>query len=413
MRAAITILLAGCFGAGPEPDEATQADIVFALELGPLHADECDLHEHIGNAAFGDEFGYIVTHAYQPGCSDGGGMTGQRIPSRVLKFPKRGGAAMQIGDAGMTQEGGGSRSRIGARGTQVVWAYTTEGQGGFQVGSENGSVSGSAGMPGGNPLAGVVVDDTRTFVATWPGPQGPVVTSPRYPCCGGGGNPPPSSGFFSVTHANPTTSTAMPIAPIWFADQIKEPLVATSSTLFYVQRGTTGPPNGAIMSLLKTGSTATMVAPLGSPDAYPAGLAANETHVAWATTFDMRTFANDDEPPNTCTIEARAHADPATELRLVTSNTFSCLDVALDGNHVYFTIVEHVSSVSSNFVRNIGIGRVDITTKEIETLEIGIAGPEAGPRHVFVEGDALLVVSPFVIARIAKSALDGKREIAL
>ena len=412
MRAAIVMFAAGCFGAGPQPGEATQADVVFALELGPLHEDNCRLHEHIGNVALGDELGYVVTHAYMPGCG-GGGPGGLRMPSRVLKFPKRGGEAVKIGEAGETQDGGGPRPRVGARGTLAVWMFTVDGQPGFQIASENNAISGIGGTMGSNSLAGIAVDDTRTFVATWPGPQGTVVMSPRYPCCGSGGNPPPSSGFFAVTNANPTASTAMPVTPIWFGDQIKEPLVANSSTLFYVQRSTTGQPNGAIMSLPKSGTTASMIAPLGSPDSFPAGLAADDTHVVWGSTHDMRTFSNDDQPPNTCTIQGRAHADAATELRLVASNAFSCLDVALDGNHVYFTVVKHVAGVSDNFVRNIGIGRVDIATKQIETLEIGIEGPEAGPRHVFVDGDGLLLVSPFVIARIKKNALDGKRDIAL
>ena len=66
---------------------------------------------------------------------------------------------------------------------------------------------------------------------------------------------------------------------------------------------------------------------------------------------------------------------------------------------------------SDKVVRNIGIVRVSITTREMESIVLGIAGPEAAPRSLFIDGDGIIVAAPFVVARIDKDALDGQAQI--
>ena len=408
MRAAILLLLAGCFGEGPTPGTPSRATVLLALELHPIKADgDCRSGRYIGNVAIGGDFAYALTHTFLPACGgDSTGNANESITSTVYQFSKTTGSPMKIGEAGKTQEGGGPRPHVGASATDAVWLYSETGSSTVQVASKSGAIGGGVMVSGGAVPASVIVDATKTYFATWNGPDGPAFMSPRYPCCGTSGNPPPSSnGFFQLTHAVPTVISAMPVQPKFTPDQIKDTLVANSSTFFYFEAAMT---NVNIKALPKTGGTAQDVAILGN-DVFPGGLAADDTHIAYASTIDMKDFQNTVQ--HSCSINVADATAPFTSTTLINTNKFSCTDVALDATHVYFPIVELFDADSGNLLRNRGIGRFDLATKEFESIELGIPGPEAGPREIYVDGDGLILVAPYAVARIAKTELAGKHEI--
>lgn len=195
----------------------------------------------------------------------------------------------------------------------------------------------------------------------------------------------------------------MPVTPRFATDQIKQSVVANTSSLYYFDVGTT---TTTIAGLPKTGSTPETVATV-APNAFPGGIAADDAHVAWLTTLYFPTTGTE----SSCTINMTTVTAPRTEVQLLSTNKFSCTDVAIGGGHVYFPIVEAFSADSGPLVRNVGIGRIDLVSQVFESIELGIPGPEAGPRQVFVDGDGIIVVAPFVIARIEQRELTGKHEI--
>lgn len=406
MRALAAIAcLAGCFGEGPTPSAPSEATILFALELQPLHQDNCRSASYIGNVAVGSDAAYAITHTFLPACSGGNGNPEEQLPSSVFAFGKRGGPRMKIGDAGMSQEGGGSKPRVAAFGTEAVWMYTEPAASAIQVRSKSGSIGGSfQPSPGFSVPTTILVDANATYVAGAPPPAGPWnPNAPRYPCCGTS-NTNGAYGFFQLTNASSTSATAMPgTPPRFFGEQMREAMVANSTTLFYVQHAM---PGATIHSQPKNGSAGEQ---LGMIAGQPAGLAADDVHVVWSTTLD---FTTSSPGRDFCSITSTTTAAPRTETLLLSTSKFSCLDLALDGSFVYFTIVEMIAGEGDDLVRNVGIGRVSIDTRELETIALGISSPQAGPRQLFVDDDGLIVVAPFVVARIAKTALDGHQDIA-
>ena len=59
-----------------------------------------------------------------------------------------------------------------------------------------------------------------------------------------------------------------------------------------------------------------------------------------------------------------------------------------------------------------GIGRVSLDGMTFESIAFDMKGTYAGPRRVLLDNDSLYAVDPLAIGKIAKSALDGKQEIA-
>jgi hypothetical protein len=403
-RLAILTVLAGCFGEGPTPESARDAKVLFALPLQPLVADEdCVNVPYIGNVALGEEHGYVATYAFLPACGNGTGNPETKIAATVYEFDKRGGPTRSLGDAGMTQEGGGPRPRIGARGADVVWIF---GEQALKMRLPDEMVTVATAWPSGSGQAAtMLVDDGRTYVAGWNGFAGPYHDlDPTYPCCGGGNNNPSSDNLFVFTHASPPVVTTLHGSPMFFGEQVKDPLVMNGDTLFFLQRMGGGV---AITALPKAGGPTTMVATVDG-GSIPSGLAASATHVAWGTTNDFRITPTD---VDACSISVVRVPVPGTPEELLRTSAFSCMDVALDVDHVYFTIVDVVDGDGSDLVRNRGVGRVNLTTGELETLALGITSPHVGPRQVFVDGDGLVLVAPFAVARIAKDALAGRHDL--
>jgi hypothetical protein len=303
----------------------------------------------------------------------------------------------------MTQEGGGSKPRIGANATDAVWFYGEADGPGVHVRSKTGKVLGDFDLTANGQAtvpAGMIVDETKTYVGTWGGPTGASnIMSPRFPCCGPGNNQ-QNYNFIQVTNANPAVPSSIGPTPHFEPAQIKESVVANSTSLIYFD-------SLQIRGVPKAGGSQFDVGMLPA-GGKPGGLAADDMHIAWANTVDFATNQSDAG----CQITVANATAPFEPMQVLSTGTWSCTDIALDGSTVYFPIVEMLDTDSDPVMVNRGIGRVDLVTKDFESIELGIAGPELGPRAVFVDGDGLIVVAPFAIARIAKDELNGKHEIA-
>lgn len=413
MRALVACMLCACFGSGPEPTVAPEASVLFALDLGEITSDNCQPTHFIGNVALGESVGYAITHTYLPACSGGGGSGEQGIPAFVYEFPLAGGATRLLDDsAGNVSFGGGGKPRVAAFGSEAVWAVTpTTGMTEIELRSRSETISSR--FPSMVRGAGsMVVDATHTYLAGIETGRGSSnVNDPRYPCCGDGG---PGGGesylFVQVPNTVGGTPTGMAgTAPKFFCEQMKDCLVANSSSLFYLERSPAMPNDVAISRRAK--DTVDLGTPVAMVAGTPVGLAVTDTHVAWSTSV---VFSNTNPPPRCSIFAAQPATEPGGETQLFHTDAFSCLDVAIDETHAYFAIVELVSfeDQSDGILANRGIARVPLAGGAIETLALGITGPRAGPRQLFVDGDDLIVVAPFVVASIRKSALDGRLDIA-
>jgi hypothetical protein len=406
MRAiAASALLAGCFGTGPEPTTASEAQILLALDIGPLTASgQCNPVPFIGNVAVIGDQGYVATHAYLPACQDGMGNSQATIPSDVLQFSIAGGPVQRVASAGSVMIGGGPKPRVGGSPLlSPVWTEQNPNGGGIAVQARDaGDLAVTFGTT--NAAVGIVGDDSALYIGAWNVPGGPYnMNDPRYPCCGGGNQVPGNADLVKVSP--PSAVTPLP-APGLSCKQVKDCLVASSDTLFYVKDDA----GAAVSALPKAGGSDEVVARL---DLVPTGLAADAAHVAWSASLDFTAFFGSDALGAPCTIQATATTRPYAPRTLLHSEEFACLDVALAGDFVYFTIGKLVrrDQNSDPVVVNLGIGRVDITTLAVETLALGIDGPEVGPRWLFVVGDQVVLVSPFVVAKLPTSVLDGAHDL--
>jgi hypothetical protein len=407
MRAALLLVVTGCFGAGPEPGTPSAATVLFTLELHPLQQDDCRSGRYIGAVAVGGgELGYALTHTFLPACGGGTGNANEQLISSVYSFHKQqGGMSAKIGEAGKTQEGGGPRPKIGASASDALWLHADPvDPRTLNVVSQSGAIGGTF-MPTGPSIpASIVIGDNQTYVAMWSGPQGPGnILGPRFPCCGSGGSGNQMFNFIRLDNTTPTAVTSMPVMPHFEPGQIKDTLVASSTTLFYFD---SSPGPIVVRGLPQAGGSVFDLGMLAN-GAGPGGLAASEEWVAWAST--ERLVENQNR--NSCEITVVNTSPPFTPKTLLSTTKWSCTDVALDDAFVYFPIVEVFQGDSGPLIRNRGLGRIDLGTHEFESIALGIRAPEAGPRQVFVDGDGLIVVAPFVIGRIDKRELMGKHEI--
>jgi hypothetical protein len=219
----------------------------------------------------------------------------------------------------------------------------------------------------------------------------------------------------------PTTGGATtPIASAihFFFFSMPENVVGIGTSLFYLQRAETA----GIATFTRvdvdpsTGSaTPPQTSATFSLDGVPLGLAADATHVAWSTTTDLGPYSNGGNGnassiPNSCSIWLHSPSPQDSAKVLLHSSSFSCWGVAIDETAVYFAIVNIDSSQFDPTVDGIGIGRVTFDGA-FESISTGFFGAGFGPRRIFLDGEDMFAVDPLAIAKIKKSALDGKVEI--
>jgi hypothetical protein len=136
----------------------------------------------------------------------------------------------------------------------------------------------------------------------------------------------------------------------------------------------------------------------------PAGVAAAPGHVAWSATVDPSLF---ESAPHGCFIWA---SDGTTMSMRLSTQAFSCMDLAVDATSAYFTIFSVDDHDGNESMSGIGIGRVSLTDSTVESIALGFSGVAAGPRRIYLDGDDIYAVDPLVIGKLPKSALDGAHD---
>jgi hypothetical protein len=406
------IATAGCFGDGDVPTAPSGATVLFALPPPGPTDQVCRPSPYIGNVAVGSDAGYAVLHAFLPPCSNGAGNASEMIPSRVVEFPLAGGTTKDLGMAGEVSEGGGQKPRIVASGSDAMWAYQAAPGSNILVTSKSQATVGNVMTQMGATTAGsLVADATNLYIAAWNVPTyNSAASHPRFPCCGGG-----DAGsiqhyeFFKLTRSSPATSTAFAPKPKFYCEQTSRCLVGNSTTLFYLEHGATAG-TASISSQPISGAAGEKIVDFGRA---PTGLAADENVVVWSTSIDFTPQGGSiGNVPEACVIAMSPLRTPHEETKLIDTDRFSCMDVAIDGSDIYFTIIKLDRSQHDPAVVGVGFGRVSMTSHVVETLATGNTAAETGARSVFVAGDRLIGVGPLIVASISKAALTGRLDFA-
>jgi hypothetical protein len=395
--------VAACFGAGPIPSPPTDATIVFSIAPSMNDSTTCTSY-YVGDVAIGSDAGYAITVPYKPQDCGGGGTLPQGLVQPVFRFAKTGGATM-IGSAGPSVPT--SEPRIAVTAAGPAWAYPVMGQTNtLQIDPAGTVINFGQATSGPTFSAAALVGLADTLYVAAAPPANVSPDDPSFPCCGG------MQGNNGGTGAIQTSPAGMiHVNPPLVCGETSHCLAVNTDNIYYFDQptGSTGV-TAAVEQTTKAGAT-TKIGDIGMTSGLttPVGIAADDATVVWATSVLFTSTSNN--LPRGCVLTK--YQAGATML-LFTTQQFSCSDVALDGTHAYFTIVSIEGNDSNNQSMNgAGIGRVELATGTVETLALGIIGPQAGPRRVYADGADLYLVDPNVIGKIAKTALDGQHDFAL
>lgn len=391
--------VSACFGDGPTPTAPSDATILITATPGQ----SCNQGTYIGPVAFGSDHVYASLLPYQPAggnCNNGGGGGGQVMsPQTVYGYPLGGGSLDRIGSAGVTNDG---HVQLVATGSGVAYAFNETANTALLV--EPGhftlpSMSGTQ-VPFGMFAIGsnVYVGALNSYMTN----SGASVIAPNFPNYSG----------TAITAQNPGEIWQVGSGAIgsWTPNcgALDRCLVANSTSYAYVSV------DGGSWSVVQVPLGGTTPVKLGtapqSGGVAPLGLDIDETHVAWSTSESCV------QPMGGGQFNCDMHScnvflyDTGTQMTktLLSTQQFPCVDAKLANGYVYFAIGE--ISTENNQMIGRGIGRVAIADRTVETLDLGINTPTAGPRRIFPIGDQLYLVDPFVLARIPASALNDKHD---
>jgi hypothetical protein len=405
------LVITGCFGAGPAPGAPSEATVLFAAPA-PNANDPCNSSTYVSSVAVNANGGIALVIPYTPtngNCT--GGTSGQ---SNAVRFFANG-TQMMFGVPGGQ---GAPRTAVAFNDPQAVYAYSGGSQ--LSVGTVTGTSSGVTTISNVNAgnVVGVVFDPNMVFVATISnnGQGGntnmPDPAEPTFPCCGNNNIP---RGGQIAKFAYPITSNTAQIVgtPDLFCDEVKTCLVGDGSSLYYLEH-IPQPNLFAITSVDKGGGTLMQLDQLGNnlpPNmgVVPVGFDASGAHVGVALGYSA--LMSNGVAPGCWIFTGGTGANQVTQ-RFQTDR-FACLDLALDDRFAYFTIVREDNSCGNCNPRPThgdGIGRVDLTTGDFESIALGVTGSTSGPRHVFVDAGSIYAIDPLAIVRIPKDAIAGKHD---
>jgi hypothetical protein len=400
--------LLGCFQDAPRPGQAPEAPIVFAVKpVGPGQ-DECRDSRYIAGLVLTQGNGVYVEMPWMPASDGSGCQSGVPVNVPVQSFVLRDGATplQVLSDAAMTMTAGGQEPPIAVTSMGPIWAFVNNSDGQTVLRRPSGNVR-VLPPTGPNRLIGLVVDEQTAFVAYSDGDGGMGgPNNPRYPCCG----PPSNSGTMgSLMKASLTggSDTMLSQFASFRCVATATCMVGTGEFLFYFVRENS---TVLVKRFPKTGagnSDAVTIGPIDPPDG-PVGIAANETHVVWAGSNEYTSTG--EYSRRSCQIRLQNVQSTTGSRPLLVTTAFSCSHVAIDDQAVYFTIVD--VDTEQQAMHGIAIGRVSLDGQRFESLDLGILGGGHGPRRVYLDGDDMFAIDPQIIARIPKSALDGKQDIA-
>ncbi|HSN25347.1 MAG TPA: hypothetical protein VLT45_03650 [Kofleriaceae bacterium] len=392
-------VVSACFGDGPTPTAPSGATVLFSTEPGQ----SCNAGTYIGPIAFGSDHVYVSFLPYQPvggSCHGGGGNI--QAEQSVFAYPLAGGTLDKIGSAGETN--GGTHVQLAATGSGVAYAYNEAASTSLYVEpghvtyqSMNGTELPIGMFAFGSDLYVGAVNNTNTT-------GGLDVTSPTFPNGGVGSI---SNGSGQVMQVG--TGMATPWTPS--CGGLDRCLVANGSSFTYVAPPSTGG-SWTLLQQPLSGGSPTVIATSTQNGQAPLGLDTDDHQIAWSTTescvqpmgggsFNCAMYSC-----NVLVYDTTAAMPKPTTL--LSTQKFACVDAKLANGYVYFAIVA-LSTENQQMIGR-GIGRVAIADRTLETLDLGIETPTAGPRRIFPVGDQLFLVDPFVLARIDASALNGKHD---
>lgn len=426
--ALISIACSACWGAGPTPTAPTGADIIF--KIPPTYKSEfCnnERYPYIGDVAIGGGFAYAAEMHFTPPMNNCDGDMGPTNtiskPVRVHRIPLDG-AAATVETVGASQ--GSVTTRVVATPSRGGSVHSVDPGSrlelrGDEVPQQNVNYTGGFYIP-----VGLVADETHAFaIATTGEPRlsSQEVNSPEYPCCtnsgGTGGSTPGTFGFKLAWNDTtmPPVQISMPGDMYVISDSLKSGVVANNTTVFYAMRPVSGATRDVDLQSMPKTDTLDFTERGGVPEdvGIPVGFAATEDRLAWTVSWS---YARLPLPEPRCGLYLLdlMTAGAQQQLHFNSNGDFSCQDLALDGDHAYFMITKVVENERSNNnpadMRAIGIGRVSLTSPAVfESVTIGDGESTfSGPRRIFLHEQDMYLVDPFAIARISKSALDGKSD---
>ncbi len=412
MRALALVVVgstAACFGAGPSPTRSADATIVFALHEPPQSGDSnqpCSGDwRYVGSVAFAAGSGYALPMPY-PGdhCQDDsqGGSTSMIA---VTAFDLAGGDVKGTPGVELTIQGQ-ARPRVAVSPNgMLATAFTTPNMGNdltVALGAATATISPGSVTNGSFDLRGLVADDDAVWIAAVASSGGAVTdpNSPDYP----GGNQDSSATSSAFVQVDPATAAVTTAASVDFdGEYMKQVLVGNPTALYFVVTGDNG--DVAEVMAYPRGGTATSIGSIPGDlanDVVPMGLAANAGNVAFAAAV----AAGDAQPG--CWIWLSDGTNPAASV--LSTTRFACSDIALDGDHVYFTIVGIDSDDQQ--LEGLGLGRVTFDGATVETMALQLSG-YTGARRVHVDGSGkLYAIDPKVIGELAADALAGRSDFA-
>jgi hypothetical protein len=386
--------LSACFGTA-EPARPDQVTDLFTA----IPSESCSMGAYIGPVAFGSDLGYMSLLPYQPAsnCGNGGGGPISANQS-VFTFDLSTGALGSGAPAGFADSGG--HVEIAASGSDVAWAYNQMGDGYVYVGPAGTRLGSNQGvdLPLGIAFAG---SDVFAGIGNGQTLGGHEVADPSYPSGGEGG-------FVAMQGSIWKNGTSfMSWSPA--CTGLDRCIVANATTLA-ISEVVSGMSEASQISAIAAGDgTRTQVFPVTTGDT-PHGLDIDDHYIAWSTTLScMAGNTSGNCRAEDCAVFVYDLTDPtAAPINLLSTTNFACVDAKLANGYVYFAIVDVYAPYDQLFAP--GIGRVKIADRTVETLDLGIRSPGAGPRRVFPVGDQLYLVDPLVMARMPASALDGAQD---
>jgi hypothetical protein len=415
VRKRVSIVIVGgvaavsaCFGDGPVPEAPSQATVLFSSSP----SQNCSSGTYLGPVAFGSDRGYVSFLQYQPvGNCGGGGGGPSTAPQAVFGFGLADGTLSMLGSAGQTYAG--AHVQLAALGSGYAAAYNDpSGPSGpsMMVVVDPGHAGYGLNMGTDVPL-GLAEAGGNLYVATASSSNttgGRDLEDPMFPNGGDGSVTAGKGTIWKVGGGQVRTWTPG-------CGGLDRCVVGGGSALVYVEHPPTGAEQWQITRLdLGSGSPVVSTVASQMTDAdLPFGLDTDGRYIAWSTT---QSCAFQSSSPNQrctisdCTVSVFDTTMPmAAPETLLATTRFGCVDAKLANGYVYFSIVALYADNNSMFGR--GIGRVSIADRTVETIDLGIRGPYAGPRRIFPIGDQLFLVDPLVMARIDDSALAGKLDV--
>ena len=402
---------AACFGAGPVPSLPSGATVMF---MPPASSQPC-LGVYVGDVAFGSSFGYAITLPYSNN-NDGCGGGGPTLPIDVFQFSLDGATSVSIGGAGTAGGNDGGAPRIIVVDDAPLWVYPSNSSSGLTEGP-SGSTLGSANGGGILVPVGMVTDGTTTYVAALQGnSSGTDVESPDYPDTQNQGTIGFGQGQFDLIGPGPGSGS--PPTPMFDCGAANHCLAANPTDLYYFGTSQSGQgPNLVVIEQLSKADNSTVQVgsiPAGFAGA-PVGIAATPTEVAWAASIDYENTSDVNETG--CTITKASDLTSATPSQMVLLSTtrFSCMGLSIDAdeNAAYFAIVSVIvddNHGGNAYMSGKGIGRIDLSTGDFTSVDLGISGESNGPRRVHPQDEFLYAIDPEAIAQIAKSSLVGHHD---